>query len=666
MTNIHPPQLPTSSTHHGIERIDPFGGYKPDNWRDVLQDPSQLDPVLRGVLDDYHQHYQNSRNLPLEQTLFAELRGRMPDSLEGVPLPDGEWWYHWRYAENAAHPQYLRRRGQGPWECYFDAETQAQSHDFYDLGSLVMAPNHQRLATTLDTQGNERYRLSVQDHPERWLECADDCQPQVIWSADSEWVVYIQLDAENRGRDIRAWHPASNRYRTLYHEPDPGFFLDLCETQDGRYGLLASHQHQISEVRLLDLQDLSLSDPVVERSQGWDVDIETHHDHLIMKSNHERKDFGLYRRPIAGGTWQPLWVPTHGLVDDFAVLNDYLVVLSSIQAAPELRWCAWDNPWRTLDLPEPLSDLSLAPARTCDQAWQRLNWSSPRHPAQHWQLDLQTGELDVLKTQKIPSGHDPDDYQCTRAWAGDVPLTLLQSRAPIQGVVLYGYGAYGVSVEPSFSSARLSLVQRGIAHVTAHVRGGMEMGWHWYEQGRDHNKPRSFDDFEAALDYCLTLHSQVVIHGGSAGGMLVGALLNRRPQDIAGMLADVPFMDVLNTMLDADLPLTPPEWPEWGNPIESSEAFARIGSYSPYDNLAPAPYPPVLVTAGLTDPRVTFWEPMKYCARLAQCSQNSVYLRMEELGHSGPSGRFGPLQEVAECYSWILQRFNQTDSCTPV
>ena len=647
--------MPTSSNHHQQDRQDPFGGFKPDNWREVLQDPAQLPAELRAILDEYKAHYQASRDPQLEAELVSELRGRMSDELEGVPLPDGEWEYHWRYPPNASHPQYLRRQHPGEWQCYFDAEAHSQGHEFYDLGTLEYAPNHQRFALTLDTQGNERFQLSIRDTQQTLHECPEECQPQVIWSADCQWVIYIRLDEESRGREIRAWHPDSGDLRTLYHENDTGYFLDLCETQDGRFGLVSCHQHQVSEIRLLDLKTLELGQPVIDRAQGWEADLETHHNRLILKSNHQREDFGLYWRDMDAADWQPLWVPDAGLVDDFAVLDDFVLVLSSIAAAPELRWCAWDSDWRVLELPEPLSDLSLGSSLTSDQHWQRLNWSSPRHPGEQWQLDLNTGTVEVLKRQVIPSGHDPEDYRCERAWAGDVPLTVLRSHDAPTGVVLYGYGAYGLSLEPSFSSARLSLVQRGIVHITAHVRGGMEMGYHWYRQGRAEHKTRSFDDFEAALDVALTLHPKVIIHGGSAGGMLVGALLNRRAPDIAGMLADVPFVDVLNTMLDADLPLTPPEWPEWGNPIESAEAFARIQSYSPYDNLTPQHYPPVLVTAGLTDPRVTFWEPMKYCARLAQCSENPVYLRMEELGHSGASGRFGPLQEVAECYSWMLR-----------
>ena len=662
MTDTTPAPTPKNQTltQHGIQWTDPFAHFKTPNWRDVLQDPTQLPDELRQHLDQEKHHYEAQRDTDLESTLVSELRGRMADSLAGVPLPDGDWDYHWEYPDNASYPRYLRRHQNGPWQCYFDANAQSEQHDYFDLGTLEYSSDHTRFAMTLDTQGNERYRLTLRDMQTSLAECPDECQPQLLFSADSQWVLYIWLDDENRGREIRAWHPDSGQVKVLYHELDTGFFLDLSETQDGRHGLLAAHQHQVTEIRLIDLSTLAVSDPIIHRDAGWEADLDTHGQDLILKSNHQRADFGLYQRPISGGEWQPLYVPEQGLVSDFAVLDDFLVVLESDQAQPNLRWRAWGGEWQHLTLPEPLSDLSLGNALTSDQHWQRLNWSSPRHPNELWELNLDSGSVRVLKRQHIPSGHTPDDYQCERVWvtSGEVqvPLTVVSRPGPITGVLLYGYGAYGLSLEPSFSSARLSLIDRGILHVTAHVRGGMELGYHWYKTGRDQDKPNSFDDFEAALDWCLSQHQNVVIHGGSAGGMLVGALLNRRPSDIAGMLADVPFMDVLNTMLDADLPLTPPEWPEWGNPIEDSDAFKRIQGYSPYDNLASNNYPEVLVTAGLTDPRVTFWEPMKYCARLRQVSQNPVYLRMEELGHGGASGRFGPLQEVAECYSWVLRR----------
>ena len=671
MTIPNPRTLEQLQHRHGIDWLDPFAYFKPPNWRDILQDPEQLPDELRQILNHEAHHYDAQRDLEFEQQLVRELRGRMADSLEGVPLPDGDWEYHWTYPENASYPQYLRRYQGGDWACYFDANQHSEPYEFYDLGTLEYAPNHQRFALTLDTQGNERYRLTLRDVHQTLAECPDDCQPQLLFSADSQWVVYIWLDDENRGQEIRAWQPESGQIRRLYHEPDPRFFLDLSETQDGRFGLLAAHQHQVTEIRLIDLATLSLGEPVIDRNAGWECDLDTHGQHLILKSNHQREDFGLYQRPIAGGDWAPLWVPEQGLVSDFAVLDDYLVVLESRDAAPHLRWCAWGQDWQHLTLPESLSDLALGNALTSNQDWQRLNWSSPRHPSELWELNLASGAVKTLKRQELPSGHRPDDYRCERVWIDSqgtrVPLTVLRREGPVTGVVLYGYGAYGLSLEPSFSSARLSLVDRGIVHVTAHVRGGMEMGYHWYRDGRSKHKTHSFDDFEQALDWARLQHPKVIIHGGSAGGMLVGAVLNRRAGDIAGMLADVPFVDVLNTMLDADLPLTPPEWPEWGNPIEDPDAFRRIQSYSPYDNLAPNPYPEVLVTAGLTDPRVTFWEPMKYCARLRQVSSNPVYLRMEELGHGGASGRFGPLQEVAECYSWMLRRFGltRTDSDTP-
>ena len=417
---------------------------------------------------------------------------------------------------------------------------------------------------------------------------------------------------------------------------------------------------------LIDLDQLNVGEPIIPRTWGWEADLDTHGENLILKSNHEREDFALYQRE-PDGDWQRIWQPERGLLSDYLVLDQHLIVLDSINAAPVLRWRAWDQAhWQVLDLPEPLSDLSMATLLTSKTTSIRLNWSSPRHPAEHWELDLNTSEVEVLKRQEIPSGHNPDDYRCERVWidSGDVkvPLTVLKPAGnDIQGVLLHGYGAYGLSLDPAFSSARLSLVSRGIWHVTAHVRGGMELGYHWYRDGRGEHKPHSFDDFEAALDWARTQHPKVLIHGGSAGGMLVGALLNRRAADIAGMLADVPFMDVLNTMLDADLPLTPPEWPEWGNPITDPEAYNRIQSYAPYENLAQAEYPPVLVTAGLTDPRVTYWEPMKYVARLREYSTNPIYLRMETLGHGGASGRFGPLGEVAECYSWVLRTLGIRD-----
>jgi oligopeptidase B len=300
----------------------------------------------------------------------------------------------------------------------------------------------------------------------------------------------------------------------------------------------------------------------------------------------------------------------------------------------------------------------------------RLTYSSPTTPSRTYDVDLETGTRTLLKEQEVPSGHDPDDYETRRLFATapdgeQVPVTVLYRKGtPLDGsapALLYGYGAYGMSMPAAFSISALSLVDRGFIHATAHVRGGMEKGYRWYVQGRRENKINTFTDFIASAEMLIekgfTAKGRIVAQGGSAGGMLMGAIANMRPDLWGGIIAQVPFVDVLNTMLDETLPLTPPEWPEWGNPIASAEDYARIASYAPYEQVAAKDYPPIFALAGLTDPRVTYWEPAKWVAKLRATGTGKAPLYLKTnmgAGHGGASGRFDRLKETAECYAFAL------------
>ncbi|WP_420550215.1 prolyl oligopeptidase family serine peptidase [Litorivicinus lipolyticus] len=668
---MHIPQHPSRPTHrtfHGQPLTDPYPDLRPHNWREALDDPALLPEPITQLLDDEARYAAQFTQLEAEAALVDEFKSRMAPAPIGLETPHDHWHYGWHYQDGADYPCYTRRRdGTDTRETYFDGPAKARGFEFWDLGCVEHAWDHEWIAYSVDTDGNERYQLHVARPGGDAEFSIGDAQAQMVWTHDGD-LIYVWLDAESRPREVRRWNFTRDEITLIYAEPDTGWFLSLAETQDGRFGIVSAHQHQVSEVRLLDLAGGELSGPICDRDQGREYEVETHRDRLIIKSNHERADFALYQADAAQPhDWQPLYAPEHGLLDDWAVLDDFLIVLESRDFVPALRWRRHqDRTWQSLSPPEPICDLGLIGALESHQQWQRLGFSSPRHPAETWQLDLDSGAVRTLKTETLPCGHNPDDYRVRREWAVSpdgtrVPLTVLEMANPPSPAptLLYGYGAYGVSLEPAFSRHRLSLVERGVCHVTAHVRGGMELGYHWYEQGRDAYKTNTFDDFEAALDWVLENRGpRVVIHGGSAGGMLVGCVLNRRAEDLAGVVADVPFVDVLNTMLDPDLPLTPPEWPEWGNPIEDAEAFKRIQSYSPYDNVRPRAYPPLWITAGLTDPRVTFWEPLKWCTRLraAQTGNAPIVLAMEDAGHGGASGRFGHLADVAQCYRFILDQ----------
>ena len=508
------------------------------------------------------------------------------------------------------------------------------------------------------------------------------CSGGFTWAADHQTLFYTVLDDNHRPckvlRHRIGTDPADDVL--VYVEPDAGFFLNVAITESRRFVVIDAHDHVTSEVRLVDA-DRPESAPVVvaERDPNTEYDVSHHADRLLILTNADgAEDFKIVETPVASpgrAHWVDLVPHRPGvLIAGFDVYARWLVRLERENALPRIVVRDLENgEEHEIAFDEEAYSLGLAGGYEFDTDTLRFTYSSMTTPEHVYDYDMRTRERVVRKVQEVPSGHDPADYVTRRIMAAShdgeaVPVSVLHHRdTALDGsapLLLYGYGSYGMSMPASFATTRLSLVDRGFVYAIAHVRGGTERGYGWYTDGKLAKKPNTFHDFIAAAhalaDRGFTRRGRIAIHGGSAGGLLVGACANMAPELFHAVIAEVPFVDVLNTICDDSLPLTPPEWPEWGNPLESETAYDCIAAYSPYDNVEAKDYPHIIATAGLTDPRVTYWEPAKWVAKLRAAKTDDRLLVLHtnmEAGHGGAAGRFDRLKETALVYAFVLHVF---------
>ncbi|MCH8505544.1 MAG: S9 family peptidase, partial [Ectothiorhodospiraceae bacterium] len=499
------------------------------------------------------------------------------------------------------------------------------------------------------------------------------------WAADSRTLFYTVQDEDHRPRWVHRHRLGTSVEQDplVYDEADPGFFVGVGRTESGRYLLIDSHDHTTSEVRIIPA-DRPEAEPTLflRREEGVEYDVSDHGDDWLLLTNAGgAEDFRIVRTPLVAPQpehWQDVVPHRPGvLVRTMIVYRGWLVRLELEDGLPRIVVRHWDSgEAHAIVMDEECYELGVVPGYEYDTDTLRYTYSSFTTPARVYDYRMDSRRRTLRKEQEIPSGHDPEAYVAHRllATAPDgeqVPVSLFHRRDLTPGtdtpLLLYGYGAYGLIDLPGFSPNRLSLVDRGFVYAVAHVRGGKERGYRWYRAGKLADKQNTFSDFiaaaEALIQHGYTGSGRIAAHGGSAGGMLVGAVLNQRPELFHTAVADVPFVDVLNTMLDPSLPLTPPEWPEWGNPLKDPDAYHTILGYSPYDNICRQRYPHLLVTAGVSDPRVTYWEPAKWVARLRELKTDDQLLLLRtnmSAGHGGASGRFDYLEEVAFRYAFLL------------
>ena len=672
----------SSRVVHGAVLQDDYAWLRAENWQEVLREPAALPADIRAVLEAENA-YAASYLQPLAElrtALAAEMRGRMEEADVGVPLADGPWLYYTRYREGGQQPLICRKAGEaGADAVLLDGDREREGHPFFSLGEAVHAPGHDKLAWSADVKGSELYTIRVRD-----LAVGADRADRIertdgsaVWLADGSGFYYVRVDDNHRTAQVFRHRLDGGDDELVFEELDPAWFVGLGRSQSGAFALVTVSDHDASECHLLDLGAPQARPVLVEpRAPQLRYSVEHRGDRLFIRTNADgAEDFKIISAPLATpgrAHWRDEVAHRRGcIISAFTLYPDHLVRLQREDGLPAIVIRALlDEEEHSIAFAEEAYSLSFAGRHEFASPTLRFTYASMTTPRETFDYDLGARTRLLRKRQAIPSGHDPAAYVTRRlhAAAADgalVPVTVLhRAGQALDGsapLLLYGYGAYGHALPAGFSANILSLVDRGFVYAIAHVRGGADKGWHWYLDGKLARKPNTFSDFIAVAHQLVaggyTSEGGIVAHGGSAGGMLMGAVANDAPKLFAGIIAAVPFVDVLNTMLDADLPLTPPEWLEWGNPIEDPAAFAAIRAYSPYDNVAQQHYPPIFALGGLTDPRVTYWEPAKWVARLraTMTGGGPVLLKTNmDAGHGGASGRFDRLAEVADEYAFAL------------
>jgi oligopeptidase B len=685
------PRRPHTFTTHGISVTDDYAWLKDEKWQEVLRDPSILDADIRSYLEAENDYTESllGHTTPLQKKLAAEMRGRIKEDDSSVPSPDGPFAYFRKFREGGQHEIFARMpRDGGNETTVLDGDALAAAHDYFKFGGSRHSPDHKLHAWSADTKGSEYFSIRVRD----WADGTDrddlveETDGGVVWSKDGASFFYVKLDDNHR--PMQVWrHRLGTRQADdalVYEEHDSGWFTHLHESSSGRFCVIAGGDHETSEQRLIDLAHPEMPPRLVAaREEGVQYSIADRGDELFILTNVDGAiDFKVVIAPLAAperANWRDLIPYREGVyVLDVELYANHMVRLERANALPAIIIRdLTSGEEHAIAFDEAAYSLDTMGGYEFETTNLRFSYSSMTTPSEVYDYDMARRTRVLRKRQEIPSGHNPADYVTTRIMAtshdgAQVPVSILHrkdlvrdGRAPL---LLYGYGSYGMAMPASFAANRLSLVDRGFVYAIAHIRGGADKGWGWYLDGKREKKTNSFDDFAASgralIEAKYTSAKRIVGHGGSAGGMLMGAVANRASELFAGIVAEVPFVDVLNTMLDDTLPLTPPEWPEWGNPIESEKDFRTILSYSPYDNVAAKDYPAILAMGGLTDPRVTYWEPAKWIARLraTMTGGGPVLLRTNMgAGHGGASGRFNRLDEVAIVYAFALWAVGMAD-----
>ena len=680
----------------GRIRVDHYAWLKDENWQKVMQDPTVLRADIREYLEEENAFTKFNLETPteeLQQELFDEMRGRIKEDESSVPTKHGDYAYYSRFRTGGEYPVFARRDADrmfdetSPETVLLDGDKEAEGKAYFSVGGLEHSPDHRLLAYVYDDQGSEYYTLRVRN-----IETGEDLGVEIEntdgefeWTADSRGIYWVKRDENAR--------PSAVYYRALdgdedvlvYEESDPGFFVSLSSSRSGDYIFIITNDHTTTEVRFIrsvaiNPFQFTLVEP---REKGVEYSL-THHDNqFFIRTNIDGAvDFKLMKAPIFSPSrknWRDVvpYKPGTLLLGVGAVKN-FLIRMERENGLPKIvvrdRRGGAEH---SIEFKEKAYDLDLYGGYEYDTDEMRFGYASPTTPDQVFDYNLETREKILRKTREIPSGHNPQDYIADRilvpAHDGEeIPVTILRHKeTAVNGsapLLLYGYGSYGITIPADFRSSRLSLVDRGFIYAIAHIRGSQSKGYQWYLDGKLDKKVNTFKDYVSVAKYLIdngySQRKKIVGFGGSAGGLLMGAVANMNPELFAGIVAAVPFVDVINTMSDTSLPLTPPEWPEWGNPLTSADDYDQILAYSPYDNISDKSYPAMLVTGGLSDPRVTYWEPAKYVARLRHDAPNGgpYYLRINmESGHGGASGRFESLKETALEYAFALSAVGLAD-----
>ena len=677
-------QRPYSYERHGVAIEDPW------HWLRDPKYPEIDDPDVLAYLHAENDYFQGwaKQNKALIDELFEEMKGRIKEDDSSVPIRDGDFLYWWAFRPGAQYRTWYRkpvptavgRSVHGDEDqVIFDEPVEAEGKDYFRLGALEVSPDARLLALLVDDNGSERFHLRIRD-----LATGKDIETvtevgigQPVWTSDSAGIVFTEVNEHwrsYRARYHRLGRPTGEDI-TIYEETEElGFSVGVGRSQDRTLIIVSTGDNATSEVRFVSADDPSQPLTLISRRRpNREYHVDAAHGKLWIHTNDDHVNFRIAEAdPSSPEDWRTVIEGSDGVyLTGVTSYRDHLAVSQRVDGLDQLVLRTYAAAGESR-IPFQEASYSASFHGNPEYAPQtyRLGYSSMVTPMTTFDYHPEDGELEVRKVQEIPSGYDAAQYQTERLMVDardgtKVPVSVVYKKGFKKDgsgrLFLYGYGAYGMAVPPIFNSNRISLLDRGWACAIAHVRGGDDLGYQWFLDGKLEKRTNTFNDFvdvaKALIAESFTSAGRIAINGRSAGGELVGAVVNSDPELWGAVVADVPFVDVINTMLDDTLPLTPGEWPEWGNPITEKTVFEYIRSYSPYDNVKPQDYPPMLITGGLTDPRVTYWEPAKWAAKLraTKTDGNLLLLKINMgAGHGGKSGRWDGLTEVAETYAFIL------------
>ncbi len=690
MTDTRPSKPPVAHrrphtySHHGFTIEDPWhwlrdSGYPTVEDADVLEYLQAENEYFERMMSPYKE---------LTDTIFEEIKARVQPDLSSVPWKRGDWYYRWSYHEGSQYRVWQRWEAGSPEakeappanpQTILDEPALATELEYFRLGAVSVSNDGSLLAYSTDTDGSERYRLSVKDlgTGELLADKIEKTTGNAVWAADDASFFYTVVDDNWRPWQVRR-HVIGEPVEqdsVVYEEADSGFFVHVWYTTSREYVIVNTGDIVTSEIRLIPASDPDSAPLLVSpRRARHDYWVDHQGDRFVIRTNDTHRNFRLATSPAddpTEGSWKPLVGASDShYIRGFAAFQDFIAVEERVDGLDQIRLIDRAGESAYVSFPEQAYTVHLDTNEEFRTDTLRLGYTSMVTPSTVFDYHVDADELEVRQVQQVPSGYDSSGYVTERFQVGardgaQVPVSVVRRKdTPVDGTAplhLYAYGAYGHAITPSFSPLRLSLLDRGFIYAIAHIRGGDDLGYHWYEDGKLDKRTNTFNDFVDVARHLIERgygkEGRVAISGASAGGELMGAAVNQAPELWGAVVAHVPFVDVLNTMLDDTLPLTPVEWPEWGNPIADKGAFEFIRSYSPYDQLKQRDYPPIFVTAGLNDPRVTYWEPAKYVAKLRSLKTDDNLLLLKTnmgAGHGGRSGRYDSLYEVAEDFTFIL------------
>ena len=668
---------------HNEELIDNYSWIKQKNWKEVILDPNKLNTPVKEYLDEENlfKEEQLKDIKEIEKKLFEELKSKIKNEDNSVPKKDGDYYYAYKYNKNSEYPIYYRKNIKNNFEeIILDCEKKSKTHSYFNVAAISHSHNHKHLAYNIDTNGSEYFSIFIEN-----IETKEIISPEIknttgdiIWSLDNNYIFYIGLDQNHRPTKVFKHKIGSDSEKDLliYEEKDPSFFCSINLSKTKKYLFIRTADHETSEYLFINLK-LNQTTPILfkKRIKKIEYDLEHHEKFFVISTNIDNaKNFKIMiSHEESYQKWEEfITYERINLILDFIILKDWLVRLERTEGSENIIILNLNNKnQHKISFDEEAYNLSLDHGYEYETDTFRYSYSSPTTPKSIFDYDCKSKKQELKKTQEVPSGHNKNDYICKKIFATahdneKIPITILYKKGikldSSNHLLLYGYGSYGISIPSNFSTNRLSLVDRGIIYAIAHIRGGKEKGYEWYENGKLLNKKNTFLDFiscaEKLCEDKYTSPKKIIAQGGSAGGLLMGYIANERPDLFLGIIAQVPFVDICNTMLDEDLPLTVTEIPEWGDIKNDKKSFLYVKSYSPYDNVKKQNYPHMLVTGGISDPRVTYWEMTKWVAKLREnkTDDNLLLLHMNmTAGHSGASGRFDYLKEIAMEYGFVLK-----------